>query len=215
MLLVIAVFAGLLAGLLHAWLSKRGYDIPQIRHIWLVLIAFLPQWFAFYLPATRRSIPDQWAIASLVTSQFLLLAFVGLNIYQRSFRNRLGFWLLGIGLGLNLTVILLNGGLMPISPESVSHLVPDAMPGSWQIGSRLGTGKDIVLTVDQTQLWWLSDRFLLPLPGRDVAFSLGDVLIAAGAFFVLCIWDSTQSDFSLRIPQKNPQFKEDKEHVRY
>ena len=41
MILVIAVFAGLLAGLLRAWLSKRRYDVPQIRHIWLVLIAFL------------------------------------------------------------------------------------------------------------------------------------------------------------------------------
>jgi hypothetical protein len=194
MILTIAVFTGLLCGLLRAWLSKRRYEIPQIRHFWLVLIAFLPQWFAFYLPATRRSIPDQWAIVALITSQFLLLAFVGLNSYQPRYRNRLGFWLLGFGLILNLTVILLNGGLMPISPESVSRLVPDAIQGSWQIGSRLGTGKDIVLAVDQTRLWWLSDRFLLPIPGRDVAFSLGDVLIAAGAFFVLCVWDSTQSD---------------------
>jgi hypothetical protein len=202
MILTIAVFAGLLAGLLRAWLSKRRYDVPQIRHIWLVLIAFLPQWLVFFLPATRRSIPDQWAIAALLTSQFLLLAFVGLNSYQQRFRNRFGFWLLGFGLILNLTVILLNGGLMPISPESVSHLVPDAVPGSWEIGSRLGTGKDVVLAVDQTRLWWLSDRFLLPLPGRDVAFSLGDVLIAAGAFFVLCVWDSTQSGF---IPMDVPK----------
>ena len=194
MILAIAVFAGLLAGISRAWLSKRRYDVPNFRHIWLVLIAFLPQWFAFYLPPTRRSIPDQWAIVALVISQFLLLAFVGLNSYQQRFRNLFGFWLLGVGLILNLSVILLNGGLMPISPESVSRLVPDAIPGSWQIGSRLGTGKDIVLAVEQTRLWWLSDRFLLPLPGRDVIFSLGDVLIAAGAFFVLCVWDSTQSD---------------------
>jgi hypothetical protein len=195
MLLTIAVFAGLLAGLLLAWLSKRRYDVPQIRHIWLVLIAFLPQWLAFYLPVTRRSIPDQWAIAALIGSQIFLLIFVWRNSYQQRFRNRVGFWLLGSGLILNMAVILLNGGLMPISPENVSRLVPDAVPGSWQIGSRLGTGKDIVLAVDQTRLWWLSDRFLLPLPGRDVAFSLGDVLIAAGVFFVLCVWDSTQSDF--------------------
>jgi hypothetical protein len=194
MLLAIAVVAGLLAGLLRAWFSQHPYDVPQIRHIWLVLIAFLPQWLAFYLPATRRSIPDQWAIAALIGSQILLFVFVWRNSYQQRFRNQLGFWLLGTGLVLNLTVILLNGGLMPISPENVSRLVPDAIPGSWQTGSRLGTGKDIVLMADQTRLWWLSDRFLLPLPGRDVAFSLGDVFIAAGAFFVLCVWGSTQSD---------------------
>jgi len=194
MLLVIAVFAGFLAGLLRAWLSNQRYEIPQISHSWLVLIAFLPQWLAFYLPATRRSIPDQWAIAALIGSQVLLLIFVWRNSYQPRYRNRLGFWLLGLGLILNLTVILLNGGLMPISPENVSRLVPDAAPGSWQINSRLGTGKDIVLAVDQTRLWWLSDHFLLPLAGRDVAFSLGDIIIAAGAFFVLCVWIRTQSD---------------------
>jgi hypothetical protein len=195
MILVIAVLAGFLVGTMRAWLSHSRYEIPQIRYIWLVLIAFLPQLLVFYLPATRKSIPDRWAIVALISSQVLLLIFAWRNSFQRQFRNRLGFWLLGVGLSLNLIVILLNGGLMPISPETVARLVPDAAPGSWQIGSRLGTGKDIVLVVDQTRLWLLSDHFLLPLPGRDVAFSLGDIIIAAGAFIVLCVWDSTQSVF--------------------
>jgi Family of unknown function (DUF5317) len=193
MLLTYAVLAGLLAGFLRTWLGKRRYDIPEIHHIWLVLIAFLPQWFAFYLPATRRAIPDQWAKIALITSQAVLLVFVGLNLNKQRHRNRVGFWLLGIGLALNLSVILLNGGLMPISPESVSSMAPDAAPGSWHIGSRLGTGKDIVLAADQTHLWWASDRFLLPFPGHRVAFSLGDVFIAIGAFLVLFVWNSTQS----------------------
>jgi hypothetical protein len=195
MILVIAVIAGLLAGGLLAWLSNRRYEIPHIRYIWLVLIAFLPQLLVFYLPSTRKFIPDQWAIAGLISSQVLLLIFAWRNSFQIRFRNRLGFWLLGLGLLLNLIVILLNGGLMPISPETVTRLVPDAAPGSWKIGSRLGTGKDIVLAVDQTRLWLLSDHLLLPLPGRDVAFSLGDVIIATGAFIVLCVWDNTQSFF--------------------
>jgi hypothetical protein len=194
MILTVAVLAGLLAGLMRAWLSKHRYEVPEIRHIWLVLIAFIPQWLAFYLPATRRFFPDQWAIAALIVSQILLLIFIWQNSYQRRYRNRLGFWLLGIGLLLNLAVMLLNGGLMPISPETVSNLAPEAVPGSWQLGSRLGTGKDIVLAVDQTRLWWLSDRFFLSLPRYQAAFSIGDVLIAAGAFYVLGAWDSTQRD---------------------
>jgi Family of unknown function (DUF5317) len=199
MLLTTAVIAGLLVGILWAWLSKRRYEIPEIRHIWLVVLAFLPQWFIFYLPATRRSIPDQWAIVGLVGSQILLLIFVWRNSFQPRFRNRLGFWLLGIGLIFNLTVIGLNGGLMPISPETITQLVPDAAPGSWQAGLRFGTGKDIVLAIDQTRLWWLSDRFLLPLPGQHVAFSLGDIFIAAGAFYILCAWESASG----RIVSKN------------
>jgi len=38
---------------------------------------------------------------------------------------------------------------MPISPESVSRLVPDGIARKLQTGSRLGTGKDIVLAVDK------------------------------------------------------------------
>jgi hypothetical protein len=213
MLLTISVFAGFLVGLIRAWHSNHHYDIPQIRNSWLVLIAFLPQWLAFYLPVTRRSIPDHWAIVALISSQILLLIFVWENVYQQRIRNRLGFWLLGIGLILNLTVILLNGGLMPINPENVTRLVPDAPPGSWQIGSRLGTGKDIVLALEQTRLWWLSDFFYLPLPGRDVAFSVGDVFIAAGAFTTLYIRDSTLSDFKPRDEQTHPQFIEGNDNV--
>jgi len=192
MLLTIAVVAGFLIGLLRSRLGNRPYEIPQIRHGWLVLIAFLPQWLVFYFPNTRRSIPDPWARIALISSLSLLLIFVWLNSFQQRPRNRLGLWLLGLGLILNMTVILLNKGLMPIRPENVSRLVPNAPPGSWEIGSRLGTGKDIVLLQDQTRLWWLSDYFYLPFPGRGVAFSLGDIIIAIGVFLVLCMWDSTQ-----------------------
>ncbi len=193
MLLIFAVFAGCLVGILRAWLSNQHYDIPHIRQSWLVLIAFFPQWLAFYLPLTRRLIADKWAITALVSSQVLLLIFVWQNIHQPRISSRVGIYLLGLGLILNLAVILLNGGLMPIRPENVTRLVPDAPPGSWQVGSRLGTGKDIVLAISQTRLWWLSDYFYLKLPGRDVAFSAGDVIIALGAFIVLCAWDGVQS----------------------
>jgi hypothetical protein len=96
---------------------------------------------------------------------------------------------LGLGLTLNLLVISLNGGLMPISPEMVGRF--ELRPDSWEIGSRLGSGKDIVLPIAETRLWILSDRFFLPMPSwaaYPVAFSLGDVLIAIGAFwFAACI----------------------------
>lgn len=203
MLLIIAVFAGFLIGFIRSWLSNHRYEIPQIRYSWLVLIAFVPQWLVFYLPITRHSVSNPWASVALISSLCLLLIFVWRNSVQQRPRNRVGFGLLGLGLILNLTVILLNRGLMPITPENVTRLVPNAPAGSWELGSRLGTGKDIVLTLDQTRLWWLSDHFYLPLPGRDVAFSLGDIFIAVGAFLVLCVWDSTQS-VSVPLAGTNP-----------
>jgi hypothetical protein len=182
-ILLLAVVAGLLAGQVRAWRGRRRLMPPSLRLVWLVLLAFSPQWFAFYLPATRRLIPDGLAAVALVSSQALLLVFAWFN------RDRPGFWALGLGLALNLLVIALNGGLMPISPETVARLAPKALPEAWQVGSRLGISKDVILPVAATRLWWLSDRFLLPawFPYR-VAFSLGDVFIASGAFWLLGVF---------------------------
>jgi hypothetical protein len=174
-ILLLAVFSGLLIAICRAQVHKRGLRPPALRHIWLVLLAFLPQWIAFGFPATARQIPQQFAALALVSTQILLVFFIWLN------RDQPGVWLLGIGLVLNLAAIIANGGLMPISPETVARLLPEAPPGSWQIGQRLGMDKDIVLQVGQTHLPWLADRFLFPagFPWQ-AAFSLGDILIALG-----------------------------------
>jgi len=147
--------------------------------VWLVAVAFLPQWFAFNLAAGQDLVPDPLAALVLVLSQLLLLAFAWCN------RDRPGFWALALGLGLNLLVISLNGGFMPIGPETLKELFA-ALPQGWEVGSRLGSSKNILLPAAGTHLPWLSDRFLLPswFPDR-VAFSLGDAIIAAGAFWVL------------------------------
>lgn len=180
MILLLAVAAGLLTGTARAWYWGRRLTVPDVRFDWLVPAAFAPQWLAFYLPATRELIPDNLAAAILVGSQAFLLIFAGSNLF------RAGFWALGFGLLLNLLVIALNGGLMPISPETLAWLAPEAPPDAWQIGGRLWSGKDIVLPAAATRLWWLGDCLRSPMwfPQRLV-FSLGDAFIAGGAYWFL------------------------------
>ena len=180
MILLVAVLAGWLAGFLYARWRKRSWNVPPVRFAWLVIIAFLPQFFAFYLPATRDRIPDAWVAAGLIASDTLFLVFCWLN------RHLAGFWLLAGGAALNLIVIVSNGGFMPISPQTAGHLIPPDVLETLTVGGRFGAGKDILLLPENTRLVWLSDRFLLPdrFPNQ-VAFSLGDVLIAIGAFWLM------------------------------
>lgn len=180
MILLLAVAAGLLAGMGRAWARGSEITAPALRWPWLVWVALVPQLLAFYLPWAGRWLPDALAPLILVGSQLLLLVFAWAN------RRQAGIWLLGLGLFLNLLVIVLNGGLMPIRPHVVMALIPQAPPGAWQVGERLGAGKDIVLPEEATRLPWLSDYFLLPAwSPRRAAFSLGDVIIASGAFWFL------------------------------
>jgi hypothetical protein len=178
LILLLAIIIGVLAGLVRAWANGRRLAVPSLQLIWIIPLAFLPQLFAFQLPITRANFPDHWIPIAQIGSQLLLLVFATVNLRQP------GIWLLGLGLLLNLSVITLNGGWMPISPDTVMRLAPNAPPDTWGIGKRLGVTKDKVLPVSETQLWLLSDRFVLPnWMHYHVAFSIGDVLIAVGAIW--------------------------------
>lgn len=169
MILSLSVIAGLLASLVRARVGRRRLTPPDFSFAWLAVAAIILQ------TAALRWGSDKQVALGLVTSQSLLLVVVWFN------RSRPGMSVLGVGLLLNLLVIILNGGLMPITPEMVGSLGIS----EWQLGQRLGATKDIVLPVADTRLWVLSDRFFLQLPSYSVAYSIGDVLIAAGAFWLM------------------------------
>jgi hypothetical protein len=86
---------------------------------------------------------------------------------------------------LNLAVMAANGGFMPISAQTASRLVPEDILRNSQPGNRFGT-KDILLAPQETRFEPLADRFLPPVwSPYQVAFSLGDVFIALGIFWLL------------------------------
>ena len=179
MILLAALLVGVTVGWLFARWQKYRWTFPSLDGLWLVMLAFLPQGVSFYLPATRTHIPDALASAGLVASQSLLLVFCWCN------RRVPGIWLMALGTACNLTVILANGGFMPISPETASRLVSAETLEALTVGSRFGYGKDILLLPEQTRLAWLSDAFLLPEGSPyQVAFSVGDILVGAGAFWL-------------------------------
>lgn len=176
----------------------RPFAIPDLRFSWLAAVAFLPQWLAFFMGATRPWFSDQGAALALVASQLLLSGFGLAN------RRHPGFKLLTLGLWLNLTVIMANGGLMPISPETVRRLAPERPDSFWKVGQRFGHTKDRIIPESETSFAWLSDRFVLAgwLPYR-VAYSIGDILIAVGACWFLWNAGSAHAQHNCTNPHES------------
>jgi hypothetical protein len=193
--LLYAVLAGLLAGLLRAWAGKRPLRVPDLRLIGLLILIFLPQFFAFYFPITRKSIPDKWASIALAVSQVAFLIFIWVN------RRQPGFWMLGVGLFLNLSVILPNGGWMPITPHTASRIYPAVPDSSWRIGERLGSSKDVIFRPRDIRLELLSDRFVLSISPR-IAFSIGDIFLSVGAFW-FC-WNLADTERAQNLDRSPP-----------
>ena len=188
MILLLAVVIGLFAGITRAWYKNQLYSPVHLQGIWLVFLAYLPQFFAFFLPFTRPLIPNSLIPYILVISQSLLLLFAWQN------RGMPGMRLLATGLFLNFLVIALNGGMMPLSPQNAQKLILPGAEVELQLGQRVGYGKDVLLEIENTRVWFLSDIFTLPSwIGYRLAFSFGDILIALGAFWLF---------WSLGNPQK-------------
>jgi hypothetical protein len=145
----------------------------------LVVVAFLPQLIVVNLPITRKLFSNWTVVVFMFASQIVLLGFVWFN------RRILGMSILLCGVVLNLAVMAANGGFMPISPQTASRLVSKGELRDAQSGSRFGA-KDILLRPQDTRFEQLADRFLPPIwfP-YQVAFSLGDVFIALGVFWLL------------------------------
>jgi hypothetical protein len=180
MILVLAVAFGVAASLVR----YRGHAFTQIaaiplRSAWLALLAVVLQVPLLRAPAS----PPQglaWQQMLFLVSHLLLLVFVWQN------RRIVGVQLVGLGVICNLVVILANGGLMPITPETLARINPGTTLEQWTLGLHYGYSKDVILSQAQTRLWALGDVLVIPpLFPWPTAFSLGDLLLAGGVVVLL------------------------------
>lgn len=179
MILLIAVLAGFTTGMVVMWARRQSYRPPDLQYLWLVFLAYLPQFAIIYIPGIRQQVSDLWAAILLTASQLLLLGFAWLN------RKLPGMLILLIGAALNFAVMTANGGFMPISPQTASLIFTREELNEITLGERIGI-KDILLEPQDTRFEILADRFLPPAWSTyQVAFSLGDVFLAAGVFWLL------------------------------
>lgn len=120
---------------------------------------------------TVSVVTQNYRMLLLVATAGLLLRFCWLN------RATPGFWLVTLGIALNLLVMFANSAHMPINPEAFR-----SMSGVDVVsGTTLGFSKDRVLVDNAAILPWLGDRLLLPGPLAGIAvWSIGDLLLLTG-----------------------------------
>jgi hypothetical protein len=178
MILAAAALAAVLIGLLRGGDLRRLADLP-LRWGWAALVAFGAQLYLIYVPEPVGQGLTSARVVVLIASYVLLLAVVWQN------RRLPGVWMMGIGFMANLSVMLLNGGYMPITPEALAAVGHTRNVQSPQPGARVLATKDIVLPREATIAWWLADIFVLapPFPVPTV-FSPGDAFIALGVFWL-------------------------------
>jgi hypothetical protein len=180
MILALAVVLGLLAALLR-WRRQAFAHVASIplRWAWLALVAV-----GLQLPLLRSPAGPaedlHWQQALFLASYALLLAFVWRN------RRLPGMLVVGLGVTLNLAVILANGGWMPVAPETLAGINPGTPLDAWALGGHYGYSKDLIRLQAETRLWLLSDILVLPPPFPwPTAFCAGDLSIAAGIGLLL------------------------------
>lgn len=158
-MLIGSVLLGLLAGL-----AARG-DLRRLG----MLRARWPQLFLAAVVLRLAAVtvlegdPQR---AGYVVALWLLAAVAVANLVLP------GAALIGVGIGLNALVIALNGGAMPVSPSAL------AAAGATMPAGALHQAMD-----EGTRLWFLAD--VIPLAAVAGVYSVGDVLLAAGAFWLV------------------------------
>lgn len=148
----------------------RGGRLTNIADIRLRLWWLLP--VSFVLQIATRVLPDRpWSESAGVG--LVLLSYVPLVVLVFANRERKGMWLAGIGVLLNFTVILLNGG-MPVLMEA-AEVASGFSPSPQLEASYKHTALD-----EHARLPFLADVIPMRIAGRGTVLSLGDVFLAVG-----------------------------------
>jgi uncharacterized protein DUF5317 len=187
--LFFAVIAAALAIAVLIGGDVRRLSQLRVRHAELLLAAFAVKVAVALLGTAQAVVAVNAARPLNVIGAVLLLLVVWFN------RKVPGAWLFGVGLALNLLVIVSFGGRMPV-------LLPqDADPNSPLLALLKGGLDPLHVPLQHPQgLWFLGDVFTIPsLAGHASLVSIGDLLMAAGVAWLII-------RYSQRTPALQPAY---------
>lgn len=157
-MLVVMVLVGVVIGLVRPRRSRFGAP----RAVAVVFVAAALQ------------------VVSVATSGILHAALLVVSLTLGALwlalqRRHVASVLLGIGVALNVAVVVANGG-MPVDPDALARV------GRRDVDVTRGFLYKHVPMTEDTRLSWLGDR--IPIPIQRNVISVGDVLMAVA----ICLW---------------------------
>jgi len=158
--------------------SELRLHFPRvhIRAGVLALFALAMQTVAIFAPLGFEDIPKRLIFE---LSYVVLIFFAIVNL------PRPGFLIIGVGLLLNFLPIVANGGLMPVTAESLARIDQlDRIEGRAE-GDAIPRTKNVLKTKEDTYFYVLSDRLVFDNPVYVPILSIGDLVIAAGLVVTL------------------------------
>ncbi|PKM95120.1 MAG: hypothetical protein CVU84_07300 [Firmicutes bacterium HGW-Firmicutes-1] len=175
-MLVEALCIPLIIGKLRGGNLKNLLNI-QVKMWWLITVAGFVEFLSSFV--RMQEIGSIWRVIDENIFWIHLICYSLLIFVLILNRNQKGFVLLLIGTILNFSVIMVNGGRMPVEIGSVEHLM------SAETVEALKLGKDLTHTVlnESTRLRFLADVIHLPKPYPfPKSLSIGDLFLIGGVF---------------------------------
>ncbi len=163
--LALVLFVATTIALLRGGRLSNLADI-RLRMWWLLPLGFALQATTALLPSDASWAPAAGVVLILV-SYLPLLALVILN------RERKGMWLAGLGILMNFSVIVANGGMPVLSEAALAA-------AGFREGTAVTYGYKHVPLDATTIFGFLADVIPIRLFGHGQVISLGDVLLAVG-----------------------------------
>ena len=138
--------------------------------------------------------------ALIMAGYLLAIAFVWKN------RSSLGTLVLGVGLLLNLVVMVANGGLMPVTAARVAQAGLSHRIAGVEAGHGIPGTKNVLVQPGSARLEMLSDVVVLPrgLPSQRVV-SPGDVIVVLGLSTLFVSAAVKTARRRVRVPPSPPK----------
>jgi len=177
MLYLIVIVLGAVLGILAKGRISNILDL-KFEKLWLLLIAVFIQISIRVLALNGLIDAAKYSLVTQGVAFSLLLIVVWYN------KRLLGVLVIGIGSFANMLVMMLNGGLMPVSRRLLEE--NEALSGGVELIKNASDGKHILIN-EATKLTVLSDIIEMPpfLGWLMPIVSIGDLIIAVGVFLLV------------------------------